>query len=81
MDEIKPAPESTINQHENATNSSEEHIALKNDTFEIHDSALGNDLPKGYYYNWRFIGVVIVRRASFSRLSCSRTLIGKRHFQ
>lgn len=63
MAEIKTVPEDTINQHEHElpTDSSDEHIALKTDTFEIHDSALGINLQKGYYYNWRFAGVVLVR--------------------
>lgn len=37
-----------------------EHVAVHTDTFEISDTALGNDLSSKYFWNWRFIGLIIV---------------------
>lgn len=41
-----------------------EDIAVHTDTFEISHAALGEDLPKNYYLNWRFIAIVIVSSPS-----------------
>lgn len=40
------------------------HIAVHTETFDISEDAIGNELPKNYYQNWRFIGVVTVRKDS-----------------
>lgn len=40
--------------------STSEHVAVHTDTFEISDTALGNDLSSNYFWNWRFIGLVLV---------------------
>lgn len=40
-----------------------EHVAVQTATFEISEDALGTNLPKHYYRNWRFIGVVAVRNS------------------
>lgn len=41
-------------------NRSNEHIAIKNETFAINEDALGTNLPKNYYYSPGFIGTIVV---------------------
>lgn len=38
-----------------------ERLAVETETFAISEDALGYHLPKNYYRDWHFIGVVFVR--------------------
>lgn len=41
-------------------NLSNEHVAIKNETFAINEDALGTNLAKNYYYSPGFIGTIVV---------------------
>lgn len=49
-------------------------IAVQNDTFAIDREALGDNLPKNYYWSPSFIGTIVVRLHSLPPTIHSNTM-------